>query len=113
MNKIVVSFAKNPWFTEYCQYLNPGYVPTPQNTCQGVMIKNYDSFPLAIINFFPSHKGFFSLMTIMWTSKQHLSYIGICTNFIDDHWILQKRLFKMLEHIDSGVNMTSLSINVL
>lgn len=25
--KLPFYFAKNPWFTEYCQYLNPRYVP--------------------------------------------------------------------------------------
>ena len=51
----------------------------------------------------------------MWTSKQHLDYIGICAHFIDDNWILQNRLiaFKMLEHPHSGVNMTTIFLEIL
>lgn len=42
--KLAFSFGENKYFTEWCQYLNIGYVPTTQNTNQGVVIKNYDFF---------------------------------------------------------------------
>ena len=54
-------------------------------------------------------------MADMWTSKQHLGYIDICSHFIDENWILQKRLiaFKMLEHTHSGVNMATIFLDIL
>lgn len=42
--KLAFSFGENKYFIEWCQYLNIGYVPTTQNTNQGVVIKNYDFF---------------------------------------------------------------------
>lgn len=42
--KLLYSFAKNKWFTKFCQHLNLGYVPTSSNTDQGAIIKDYDSF---------------------------------------------------------------------
>ena len=113
--KLPFSFSENPWFTEWCQYLNPGYVPTPRSTGRGILIKDYDSFRVAILNLFQNHKFFFSFTADMWTSKQHLGYIGICAHFIDDNWILQKRLiaFKLLEHPHSGTNMTTIFLDIL
>lgn len=50
----------------------------------------------------------------MWTSK-HLVYIGIYALFSDDNWTLQKTLiaFKMLEYPHSGINMTTVFLEIL
>ena len=87
----------------------------PRSTGQGILIKDYDSFRVAILNLFQNHKGFFSFTADMWTSKQHLGYIGICAHFTDDNWILQKRLiaFKLLEHPHSGTNMATIFLDIL
>lgn len=82
--KLPFTFAKNSWFTKYCKYLNPKYVLTLQNSGRGIVIKDYNIFLSTIVNLFESHKGFLLIFV------QHLGYIGICTHFIDDHWILQK-----------------------
>lgn len=37
-------FVKNPFFTEYARFLNPGCIPTTQNTGRGFLINDYDDF---------------------------------------------------------------------
>lgn len=66
--KLPFSFAENKWFTEFCLYLNPEYLPSPRNTSQGVVIKGYDSFPSRDLNIFNPHKGFFSFTADIWIS---------------------------------------------
>lgn len=39
-------FVKNPFFTEYAQFLNPGCIPTTQNTGRGFLINDYDDLKL-------------------------------------------------------------------
>lgn len=109
--KLLFSFAKNPCFTKFCQYLNPRYIPTPWNTGRGVVIKDYDSFRLAIVNLFESHKRFSFFFSRLTCGQVRMSWLyWYLHTFSNDHWTLQKRLiaFKMLNHAHSSVNMATL-----
>lgn len=54
-------------------------------------------------------------MVDMWISRLHIGCIGICIHFINDHWIVQKRviIFKILDHPHPSVNMNTPFLDIL
>lgn len=63
------SFAKNPFFIKYAQFLIPGYVLSPPNIDLGDLIKDYDDFQFSIFKLLDPIKGFVSFTTNVWTSR--------------------------------------------
>ena len=65
--------------------------------------------------FFENYEDKFCLMSDMWTSRQHMSYLSLTTHYIESDQNLNKKIlsFKMVESPHTGITIRSVIVDEL
>ena len=71
---------------------NPSFRKFSRQTCQRDVIKYYVQEKNNLIAYFGNLKSKICLTSDIWTSCQQLGYLCITAHFIDDNWVMQKRI---------------------
>jgi len=94
IDHLAFSFGENLGFNNYCKTaLNPAYKTIPRNTLKRTLFSLYKKQKKELIQFFTNFNGRVSLCNDIWSDHWQVhSYMGITCHWIDDDFLLQKRI---------------------
>ena len=111
------SFAEklgfNKWIKEHCQ---PAYKPITRHTVRKNLFKLYKNLKKELLNYFQSNDIHVSICADIWSDHTLThSYMGITCHWIDENFILQKRVlaYRCFNESDSALNICRLIHNIL
>ncbi|RZC67124.1 hypothetical protein C5167_010814 [Papaver somniferum] len=89
-----VPFALVEWkdFRDICAYLNDDFKPISRNTGKADVVKKHKAQKEVIRNRLKLAPGRICLTSDMWTSVTTTGYIILTAHYVDQDWILQKKL---------------------
>ncbi|KAI3912150.1 hypothetical protein MKW92_037359 [Papaver armeniacum] len=89
-----VPFALVEWkeFRDICTYLNEDAKPISRNTGKADVVKKHKAQKEVIRNRLKLAPGRICLTSDMWTSVTTTGYISLTAHYLDQDWVLQKKL---------------------
>ncbi|KAI5344310.1 PREDICTED: zinc finger [Prunus dulcis] len=108
-------FAENRCFKRFVQVaLQPEFKKVSRNTNRSDVVKLYDEEKKKLINVFSNLKGSIAVTSDMWDGGNNLPFICVTAHYIDENWLLQKRIiaFRLLEFPHTGSSIFHAMMNV-
>ncbi|XP_026383327.1 zinc finger BED domain-containing protein DAYSLEEPER-like [Papaver somniferum] len=106
-----VPFALVEWkeFMDTCTYLNEDAKPISRNTGKADVVKKHKAQKEVIHNRFKLASGRICLTSDMWTSVTTTGYISLIAHYLDQDWVLQKKLlnFCPLPPLHTGEHLSA------
>lgn len=94
-------FGERVGFIEFCRSaLNPAACSISGETVTHTLYNIYRKKKRSLVKFFKDYKGCISICADIWSNHwQTCSYLGVSCHFIDDGWVMQKRVlaFRVLD----------------
>ncbi|KAL2894581.1 putative AC transposase, partial [Bienertia sinuspersici] len=89
--------------------LQPQYRKVPRNTLKRHTQQSYYAYRGYLMEMFRTYDGRVSLTSDTWTSTYGELFVCVTTHWIDDDWLLQKRIicFEAMEEAHNGFNIKS------
>ena len=99
------NLVEHEGFRDLCNYLNPDAKPISRNTAKADVLKLYKKHKENLRHKLLLSPGRICLTSDLWTSITTDGYICLTAHFIDEEWILQKRIlnFSYMPPPHSGV----------
>ncbi|CAL9012312.1 unnamed protein product [Prunus brigantina] len=113
--KLPFRFAENRCFERFVQVaLQPEFKKVSRNTNRSDVVKLYDKEKKKLMNVFSTLKGFIAVTSNMWDGGNNLPFICVTAHYIDENWLLQKRIiaFHLLEFPHTGSSIFHAMMNV-
>ncbi|KAL6566487.1 hypothetical protein OROGR_002102 [Orobanche gracilis] len=110
------SFAEDPVFESYVQTaLQPQWKKIPRSTLYNVGMRLFKEDCDTLKAVFDSLSCKFSFTSDLWTGRCNLSYMCVTAHWVDDDWIMQKRIIDFVEltHPHTGQEIHSQMIKTL
>ncbi|KAL2944480.1 putative AC transposase, partial [Bienertia sinuspersici] len=89
--------------------LQPQYRKVPRNTLKRCTQQSYYAYRGYLMEMFRTYDGCVSLTSDTWTSTYGEPFVCVTAHWIDDDWLLQKRIicFEAMEEAHNGFNIKS------
>nr|KAJ0200626.1 hypothetical protein LSAT_V11C600318370 [Lactuca sativa] len=100
VGELPFKFVENEVFVEYTNTLNAKVVLPSRHTISRNVSKFYIEERTKMLQFLSNPNTVIHLTTETWTSCQRTTYMVVTTHFIDENWIMHKRIINFRE-IDS------------
>lgn len=94
LHQLPFSLVDYPKFRSFVAALNPWFKPVSRTTIKADCIRRYEEKKNALRNTIRNLKSRVSLTADLWTSNQTLDYLCVTCHYIDDDWILHKKIVK-------------------
>ncbi|CAM8889600.1 unnamed protein product [Rhodiola kirilowii] len=87
----------------------PQFKKFSAQTCKRDVMKMFSCSKADLVSYFDSFKGKVCFTSDMWSSRQKMGYLSLTAHWIDDTWIMQKRIlsFKMVEYPHTGDSLAT------
>ncbi|KAL2942307.1 putative AC9 transposase, partial [Bienertia sinuspersici] len=109
-DEFLSSFGESPNY-EYSNRvaLQPQYRRVPRNTLKRRTQQSYYAYRGYLMETFRTYDGHVSLTSDTWTSTYGEPFVCVTAHWIDDDWLLQKRIicFEAMEEAHNGFNIKS------
>lgn len=88
------SFGEKLGFTRFCQnFVNPSFKSIPRNTLKRNLLKLFKNSKIELITYFQNNNINVSICSDIWSDHwQTHSYMGITCHWVDENYVLQKRI---------------------
>ncbi|KAG8381372.1 hypothetical protein BUALT_Bualt06G0115400 [Buddleja alternifolia] len=97
IHEYAFSAVEDEWFTIMMKRTNPEFVPMSRTTIRNQCVKIYENEKRKLKNEF-KYVNKMSITTDCWKSKnQKIEYLAITGHWIDQNWLLQKRVLNFVE----------------
>jgi hypothetical protein len=107
------SVGFNDWMTNHVQ---PAYQPISRKVIRKNVMKAYKKRKLALCRFFSENDIKVSICSDIWSDHFGMhSYMGLTCHFIDDHFIMQKRVlaYRVFDISHTAVNISNIIRTIL
>lgn len=91
------------------------YKKVLRNTLKRAIYKIFHMSKIMLINYFANFNGRVALTSDTWTTPQGEPYICVTCHWMDNDWILQKRIigFELMQESHTAFNLKERIINIL
>ncbi|KAG8374690.1 hypothetical protein BUALT_Bualt10G0022100 [Buddleja alternifolia] len=97
IHEYAFSVVEDEWYTIMMKRTNPEFVPMSRTTIRNQCVKIYENEKKKLKNEF-KYVNKMSITTDCWKSKnQKIEYLAITGHWIDQNWLLQKRVLNLVE----------------
>ncbi|KAL2937271.1 Zinc finger BED domain-containing protein RICESLEEPER 2, partial [Bienertia sinuspersici] len=107
-DELPFSFGERPNYAYFNRVaLQPQYRRVPRNTLKRHTQQAYYAYKGYLMEMFRTYDGRVSLTSDTWTSTYGEPFLCVAAHWIDDDWLLQKRLicFEAMEEADNGFDI--------
>ncbi|XP_052209308.1 zinc finger BED domain-containing protein RICESLEEPER 2-like [Diospyros lotus] len=108
MHDLPLSFVEYVGVRAFCSYLNPNATLVSRNTLKSDLLKMYKKEKDKLKCVLKEAPGRLCLTSDLWTSITTDGYIAVTVHFIDNDWVLQKKIlnFSFMPPPHSGVALS-------
>ena len=108
MHEYPFNIVEHEYFRDFIKSLRPSFPLKNRNTVKNEIVAMFETEKDKLYEYFKTINWHFSTTMDMWTSNQNKGYMCVTVHWIDDEWIIQKRIIKFM-HVEgrhTGLNMS-------
>ena len=108
MHEYPFNIVEHEYFRDFIKSLRPSFPLKNRNTVKNEIVAMFQTEKDKLYEYFKTINCHFSTTMDMWTSNQNKGYMCVTVHWIDDEWIIQKRIIKFM-HVEgrhTGLNMS-------